>query len=185
MKFKVQIDAPFVAVIKLLAFYLLPFVVSLKLSEYSGIIVFLLRILLCSAFALFIVCAIHEIFHALFFRIAGATVKSIKIGVLMLSFRYSSPQQLNAVHPFTGCCTVELSEKSDPYKIALAFAAGGISGLVLAVISWFGIALLGVTPLLFDILAASLTGGLTSLLFPCCKDHQLIIIYLERAKQNG
>lgn len=87
--------------------------------------------------SLWMVVAIHEIMHALAFSVLGFRLKELRIGLFLIQFRKPRIKlSIESAGFFRGYCTADYSIKQKRWKTIVALLAGGVSGLLISLISF-------------------------------------------------
>lgn len=87
--------------------------------------------------SLWFVLAIHEVLHALVFCILGFRVKELRIG--LFSIRFEKPRIKLCVENagfFRGFCIVDNAVRKPKWKRIVPLLAGGLSGILIATVSF-------------------------------------------------
>lgn len=110
---------------------------------------------------LWFVLAIHEIMHALAFSVLGFRLKELRIGLLLIQFRKPRIKlSIESAGFFRGYCTADYSIKQKRWKTIVALLAGGVSGLLISLISFAFLMGKIISPKWDALLAANILCGL-------------------------
>lgn len=153
---------------------LLTIISNLYTDKECSVIVYSLKFLGNLYICFWVVCSIHEIFHAFFFRISNAEIKSMRVGVVLLKIENKKWRLiLENKSFFSGSCTVIMR---DNVGMIVALYAGGVSGILLAAFFVGAIFVCGVEPSIFDmaIILMGVGSGIYTLFWPYSADRRLI-----------
>lgn len=132
---------------------------KLILNSYHSFEISMVFLLL--PLTLWFVLAIHEIMHALAFSVLGFRLKELRIGLLLIQFRKPRIKlSIESAGFFRGYCTADYSIKQKRWKTIVALLAGGVSGLLISLISFAFLMGKIISPKWDALLAANILCGL-------------------------
>lgn len=140
----------------------------------------LLRLILLYPAVELAVCAVHELSHAVLFRLGKARIKAVRIG----AFNFDLTSKRLTVHirgMFSGNCTVSIASDSNRNRIIAAIVSGGCSGIIIAAILLLIKILTGVnSSVVLCCIVTSFTKGAYALLSPRSTDRALLEEWVKK-----
>lgn len=131
-------------------------------------------------FCLIITLIIHELSHLILFKLFGMKVTEIKIGILKMDFHNEKRIiKICGKNFFSGYCSIIYPSDCKKKKLAvIAFAGGGISGIIESLLSFYILMKISVSDNIKKFLLCLIFTGLysfyTTLLRKSSADNQAI-----------
>lgn len=131
-----------IKVIIVAIYYAIIFCLLKGIFEIGSLGMYIIWLPFCGA----IVVCIHEISHWAFFKLFGFRMKELRIGILDIEYRDES-KKIKIVNAgiYSGCCRVYYNKNKKNVKLKISLLAGGISGLIIGIISLMIIAMDNIT----------------------------------------
>jgi len=186
-KLKMPHDSAVVVVIKLL-FSIVTYAIAICNYVFDIETTLLLKIIICICdiyLSLFIVCAMHELFHFAFFVASKNVVTSIRVGIFGVNFINGKIRfVVENASSFSGCCIAK--KNTSFYGTIVALYAGGTSGILLAAIFLYRI--IASFPMIdfLEVCIFFMAGlsGVFSVLYPKSADRKEINKIREEREQD-
>ena len=136
------------------------------------------KIIICICdvyFSQFIVCAIHELSHFVFFAINRNVVTMVRVGIFEVRLEDGKMQFIvENTSLFSGCCIAK--KNTSCYGTIVALYAGGISGILMAAIFLFRVTTVLPTIKFLEVCILLIAGlsGFFSVFYPKSADRKQI-----------
>lgn len=177
-KLKIPYNSIFVVIIKFL-FSVVAYAIAICNYVFDIETTLLPKIIICICdvyLSQFIVCAIHELSHFLFFMVNRNIVTLVRVGIFGVMYKNGKVEfKVENASLFSGCCIAK--KNTSCYGTIVALYAGGISGILIAAFFLFRVVALFPT-ISFLELCIGVIGGLSgtfSVFYPKSADRKQIL----------
>lgn len=176
-KLKIPHDSIIAEIIKLL-FSIGVYVIAIcnYIFDIETILLLKIIIYICDVYlSQFIVCAIHELSHFVFFVANRNVVTLVRVGIFEVKYKNEKIQfKVENNSLFSGCCIAK--KNTSCYGTIVALYAGGISGILLAAIFLFRVIVSFPTIRFLEVCILVMAGlsGVFSVFYPKSADRKQI-----------